>query len=284
MAGQAAAVLLSIAVLCPGARAQTVDLRERYQADQVLTVRGLLQTELHVVAPAEVAQALAGAITDVQRSEVRYQVVAAQDGYPTRQRALVVTAETTHTEPGKEPTREESPLVGQLVSIHAARAEQKTFTTPEGQPLEGSDPETWCNDLPTDVLADLQVDVSAVQPGDEWDIPLSTLRRIFSLSPEGEGSLHARFAEVRVADGRQIAVVALQVQLRDPAGPDQTLSVEATGEYRFDVALGLPHSMELAGTATVEGSVTLPSGEVAPMRMEGPIRVALTLEPSPAGQ
>jgi len=184
--------------------------------------------------------------------------------------------------PAKEPTREQSPLVGQVIAIHAAPAEQKTFTAAGGDPLEGSDPEKWCDDLPTAVLADLRIDVSAAQPGDEWDTPPSTLRRVLDLSPEGQGSLHARFAEVAQADGGQLARVALQVQLQDPTGPDQTLSLEAVGDYLFDLALGLPRSLELAGTATVNGTVAGPDGKTMPFTMQGPVRLALTLDPAPA--
>lgn len=270
----------SVIALCASGHAQTYDLREHYASNQVLVGSSLLEMEFRAVSsePEGFEKMMTGAFRFTERSEVRVRILEAPDGFPSVQRYYIAAAETLDEEPDQPASRTTSPLVGKVVVARVSPGLDPTFEGDQGEAIDQEEAKKWCGDLPANLFEG--VDVSSAQMGDEWDVPEASAKRSFHLSDRGTATVHARFAEVVEGEESRLARVELSLEVHDILGAKdagQALTMQATGEYLFDLDRRLPHAMTLEGTVTSEADIS-ESGLNVRITMAGPVRISKTIE------
>lgn len=263
----------------------TYDLRTRYKVGQVILVRSTMTSDIQFKGelPPELAGALPKDLAKMMKefmehglhfedkSEVRYTVDEVRDGLAAVARAEIKTAEqTTPADPGQTGAKTvPSPLEGKTIVVTTDAEGRSTYATESGKEVDPKEAAEYCNDLADDLLRGK--DLSAVKPGQEWEVSRVVVRSMFQVSDKGEAGATVKFVEVVVRDGRRLARMEFQAHVKDEIAQGAPgMSLDMTGEYLFDLGHHMPYRLTGEGTSRMGGGAGVPGLDLA---MEGPMHL-----------
>jgi len=92
-----------------------------------------------------------------------------------------------------------------------------------------------------------------VGKGEKWDVPLDTIREIFSISRKITGKAKASLTEIEEKEDGKTALVTLEVDVKTDEGA-MTMSYRAGGRIRFDLESRKIKNLDSVALVEVEGS------------------------------
>jgi len=268
-----ALLCLALGTAC---QAQTYDLTEHYATGQEIMVSSSMDMTMTMEGsgPKEFKEML-GAEEEMafsMKGQVRYRILGATDGRPSRQEAKVLSFEAEGGGPMGGAPIEDCPILGKTVTVKLSKTDKKTFSVKGGKPEHEEVAKRLCDDLPAEILED--ADVSAAKIGDSWKISGARLAERFELPEDCSAELTGTFEDVVEKDGKRLAQIAITISIKGKPGeimPGE-MAMDLSGYYFFDLDTSLPYYVDAKGTMTVSVSFGAGAGK-SEITMNGDMRV-----------